>query len=88
MFLDQITSQKKAKVVIQGSVIFIETSNHTGHWSLSTRILDNRSKDPSLSRDSLRWQQRGAYLKTDPDTDSIYLVPDIVTGKQIGRAHV
>ncbi len=88
LFLSQISSQRKAKVVIQGSVIFIEKSCHTGHWSISTKILGSRTKQlnsllgPYLLRGSLRWQERGAYLKMDEETQSVYLVQEVLSSKK------
>ena len=82
LFLNQISSQRKAKVVIQGSVIFIEKSCHTGHWSISTKILANSSLGSYLSRGSFRWQENGAYLKIDRETQSVYLVQEIISSKK------
>ncbi len=87
LFLNQMADQRKAKVVVQGSIIFIETSN-AGHWSLSTKILKSeikklkRSFGSYLSRSSLKWQEKGAYLKIDQETDSIYLVQEIISSKK------
>lgn len=80
VFLNQIASQKKAKVVIQGSIIFIETSSQSNHWSLSTKILKAEIKKLKSSLGSylsLKWQSKGAYLKMDAETDSVYLVQEI-----------
>ncbi len=88
LFLNQMSSQRKAKVVIQGSVIFIEKSCHTDHWSVTTKILGTPTKQLNgligsyLSRGSLRWQERGAYLKMDKETNSLYLVQEITSSKK------
>lgn len=88
LFLNQITSQRKAKVVVQGSVIFIETTSQTGHWCLSTKILGSQVKKLQgslgsyLSRSSLKWQSKGAYLKVDPDTNAVYLIQEILSSKK------
>jgi hypothetical protein len=88
LFLNQIENQRKAKVVVQGSIIFIETSSQTEHWSLSTKILasSNRKLGRSLGlytgAQSWKWQEKGAYLKVDPETDSLYLVQEISSFKR------
>jgi hypothetical protein len=89
LFLNQITGQKKAKVVVQGSVIFIESARKVENWNLSTKIFGTGDKKfpcsllqcLSASR-LLRWQERGAYLKLDTDTNSIFLVQEIVSSKK------
>ncbi len=88
VFLNQISSQRKARVVIQGSIIFIEKSCHTDRWSISTKILGASIKEKRgslgsyLSRGSLRWQETGAYLKMDKETQSVYLVQEIISSKK------
>lgn len=88
IFLNQIENQRKAKVVIQGSIIFIETSSQIEHWSLSTKILgcSNKKLGRSLGlytgAQSWKWQEKGAYLKVDPETDSLYLVQEISSFKR------
>ena len=70
------------------SVIFIEKSCHTGHWSISTKILGTQLKHLSsslgsyLSRGSFRWQENGAYLKMDRETQSVYLVQEVISSKK------
>ncbi len=95
VFLNQIANQKKAKVVVQGSVIFIETSSHKGQWNLSTKILGTelkriqKSLGLPMSKGSLKWQGKGAYLKADPETDSLYLMQEIISSsKYIPFRHV
>jgi hypothetical protein len=88
LFLNQISNQRKAKVVIQGSVIFIEKSCHTDYWSISTKVVGSHIKQLNgvlgsyLSRGSLRWQGRGAYLKVDEETESVYLVQEVLSSKK------
>ena len=89
LFITQMDSQRKAKVVIQGSVIFIESSQKKDNWNLSTKILRRENKNfPSFARDCisytglLKCQGRGAYLKLDSETNSIYLVQEIISSKK------
>jgi hypothetical protein len=88
LFLNQIENQKKAKVVFQGSIIFIETSSQAEHWSLSTKILGSSNKKLGRSlglytgAQSWKWQEKGAYLKVDSETDSLYLVQEISSFKR------
>lgn len=88
ILLNQIESQKKAKVVVQGNVIFIETSCNNGHWSLSTKILRIQSKKLQrtlgsyLSRSRLKWQEKGAHILIDPDTQAVQLVQEIIPSKK------
>jgi hypothetical protein len=88
LFLNQIENQRKAKVVVQGSIIFIETSSQAEHWSLSTKILSSSNKKLGKSLGlytgihAWKWQEKGAYLKVDPETDSLYLVQEISSFKR------
>ena len=88
VFLNQIANQKKARVVVQGSIIFIETASQNGQWNLSTKVSSSeiRKLEKSLgmpfSKNSLKWQGKGAYLKADPDTDSLYLIQEILSSKK------
>ncbi len=88
VFLNQIANQKKARVVVQGSIIFIETASQNGQWNLSTKVSSSeiRKLEKSLgmpfSKNSLKWQGKGAYLKADRDTDSLYLIQEIISSKK------
>jgi hypothetical protein len=81
--LTQLAGQKKARVVVQGSVIFIETTPKKDHWTLSTRIFSSDGFVPPnihacvSSRGLMKWQERGAYLHLDPLDQSVYLVHEI-----------
>lgn len=81
--ITQLSGRKKARVVIQGSVIFIETSPQKKCWSLSTRVFSSDGYLPSnvracLSANGLaRWQERGAYLQLDPLEQAVYLVHEV-----------
>lgn len=81
--LTQLAGQKKARVVVQGSVIFIETAGKKNHWSVSTKVFSKDGFIPPNVRDCvsssglMRWQERGAYLHLDPLEQAIYLVHEI-----------
>lgn len=89
LVLSQLSSRKKAECVVQGSVIFVESKEVGKDWNLSTKIFDaDTAKIPSFlqqsltSRGLLRWQERGAFLKLDPETNSVYLVQQIQSSRK------
>lgn len=88
LFLSQIAGQKKAKVVVQGSVIFVETNAKNNQWSLSTKILHSESRksknsiNNSLTSGFLKWQERGAYLRLDKETQALYLIQEVTSSKK------
>ena len=89
LVLSQLSSRKKAECVVQGSVIFVESKQSDKDWNLSTKIFDaDTAKIPSFlqqsltSRGLLRWQERGAFLKLDPETNSVYLVQQIQSSRK------
>ncbi|MBS3905203.1 MAG: hypothetical protein KGZ39_07750 [Simkania sp.] len=81
--MNQLAGQRKARCVVQGSVIFIESKPVGKQWSLATCVFDGgeylpRSvKECVSSAGVLRWQERGANLRLDPASNSIYLVQEI-----------
>jgi len=83
MTLSQLAGKNKARVVVQGSVIFIETQPNRKKWKMSTKIfnkdgpLPGGMKECVSSSGMLKWQERGAYLKLDPCTNSLYLIHEI-----------
>jgi hypothetical protein len=83
LVMSQLAGKKKARVVIQGLVIFFEPSHKQNHWVLSTQIFSGEGYLPSSVRSCvssggmLRWQHRGAYLKLDPKTHSVHLIEEI-----------
>lgn len=82
MTLSQLSGKSKARVVVQGSVIFIETQPNRKKWKMSTKIFEEGSfpkamKECISSSGMLKWQERGAYLKLDPCTNSLYLINEI-----------
>ena len=92
--MSQLTGNKKARVVIQGNIIFFERIKKN-HWVLYTKVYSGedslpRSVRSCLSNDGvLRWQHRGAYLKLDPHSPSVYLLEEIEIeeGKYIPFKH-
>lgn len=96
LVLSQLSSRKKAECVIQGSVIFVELADKKQKWHLSTKLLD-ASEEPipsflkrSISRQGiLRWQERGAFLRLDPETSNVYLIQEIESlNKYVPFKHV
>lgn len=81
LVLSQLAGKKKTRVVVQGSVIFIETCPLKEKWTLSTPIFsgEGRMLPPS---GFLRWQEKGAYLKLDPTTHTVYLMQDVLAAQK------
>ncbi len=91
----QLADQKEAECVLQGSVIRIKASTEEERWSISTKIFDGDGFLPQSVRycvssaGVLRWQERGAFLKIDPVSQSVFLVQEIDdTGKYIPFRHL
>jgi hypothetical protein len=88
--INQLAGKKRARCVIQGSVIFVESQPKSKRWMLTTEVFNARSylprsvRDCLSSLDSLKWQSRGANLLFDSSSGTIQLVQDILeTGKYI-----
>lgn len=84
LVLSQLSTRKKAECVVQDTVIFIGSNSKDDGWNLSTKIFDaDQSTMPSFLKESLsskgllRWQERGAYLKLDLQTNNVYLIQEI-----------
>ena len=81
--MNQLAGQRKARCVVQGSVIFIESKPTEKKWALATRVfcgdgyLPQAVKECITSSGTLRWQERGANLRVDPDSSNVYLVQEI-----------
>ncbi len=81
--INQLAGQRRARCVVQGSVIFIESKPKQKKWSLATRVFSGEGFLPKAVKDCvsssgvLRWQQRGANLRLDPDNHSVYLTQEI-----------
>lgn len=81
--ITQLAGRRKARVVIQGSVIFIETESKSSKWSLSTQLFASEGYLPPSIKEwmsnsgLMKWQERGAYLQLDPVDQSVHLVHEI-----------
>jgi hypothetical protein len=89
LVLSQLSTRKKAQCVVQDSVIFIESNPQDSRWNLATKLLDSdQANIPSYLKESLskkgllRWQERGAYLKLDPESNHVYLIQEINSSKK------
>lgn len=77
--LSQIYNCKKANVVVQGNVIFIETTKNKNSLKIKTKISKNIKNTSSYipSNGILHIQDRGSYLKLDNSTNDVYLISEI-----------
>src|SRR5579871_5407460 len=81
--MDQLAGQRKARCVVQGSVIFIESKPTEKKWALATRVFNGDGYLPKSVKECissvgvLRWQEKGASLRLDPDSHSVFLVQEI-----------
>ncbi|MBM3207888.1 MAG: hypothetical protein FJZ57_04710 [Chlamydiae bacterium] len=87
--LHQLSFRKKAQCVVQGSVIFVESTPQSQNWQVSSRILDGDIKkiprflkNSLTSKGILKWQERGAYLRLDPVSNHVYLIQDVKVSKK------
>ena len=93
--MSQMASKKKARVVVNDHLIFIEALNRKNRWKMFTKVFHSSGyippsvQDCLASAEFLRWQYQGAYLKLDPLTQSLYLVKEIEmpVGKYIPFRH-
>ncbi len=80
-FLSQMYNSKKARLVIQGSVIFIETSKKADSLQMKTKVFSgddlNNTSSCIPSNGVLHVQDRSAYLKLDPTTKDVYLINEV-----------
>jgi hypothetical protein len=94
LVMSQLAGNRKARVVIQGNIIFFEKTKKN-HWILYTKVysgdgyLPNSVRSCVSSGGVLRWQHSGAYLKLDPPSHSVYLFEEIEIeeGKYIPFKH-
>lgn len=83
LVMSQWMSKKKAHLVIQGHVIFFESSLKKNHVKLSTQVFSGENHLPPgiracvSSYGEFRWQKGGAYLKLDLKTHSILLIEEV-----------
>lgn len=81
--MSQLAGKRKARVVIDGEVIFFDASQKKNHWTLYTKVYSGDGYLPKNVRSCvsssgvLRWQHSGAYLKLDPLTYSVYLFQEV-----------
>ncbi|NNM43570.1 MAG: hypothetical protein HKM07_04440 [Chlamydiae bacterium] len=82
--LNPIAGKKKSRVVVQGSVIFIETSpKKRNKWNTSTKFAAIEGPIPTSSRGCLASygilpsNERGFYLKVDEVGCNVYFTPEI-----------
>ncbi len=93
--MSQLAGKRKARIVIDGEVIFFEASERKNHLTLYTKVysgdgyLPNNVRSCVSSSGLFRWQQSGAYLKLDPFTYSVYLFQEVQMeeGKYIPFRH-
>jgi len=91
----QLRERGKARLVIDGENLFIESAQIKNRWLLYTRVyfgegyLPNSIRSCVSSSGVLRWQQTGAYLKLDPLTYSVFLFQEVEMeeGKYIPFRH-
>ena len=95
LVMSQLASGRKARIVIDGEVIFFETTQKKDRYLLYTKVYSGDGYLPPNVRSCvsssgvLRWQQNGAYLKLDPLTHSVYLFEEVELpqGKYIPFKH-
>ena len=81
--MSQLSSNRKAKIVVQGNIIFIKPSKKKNQWTLYTKVYSGDGFCPKSVRSCvsssgiLRWQNNGAYLKFDPMTHSVFLIEEV-----------
>lgn len=93
--MSQLAGKQKARVVVEGEMIFFEASSKKNHYTLYTKVFSGDGYLPKNVRSCvsssgvLRWQQNGAYLKLDPLTYSVYLFQNVEMqqGKYIPFKH-
>ena len=92
--MSQLAGNRKARVIVQGNTIFFEKIKKN-HWIVYTPVYSGDDYLPPSVRScvpshgTLRWQNKGAYLKLDPLSHSVYLFEEIELeeGKYIPFKH-
>lgn len=83
LVMSQLAGRRKARVVIQGEVVFFEVSDKKNRLIFSTKIFSGDGDLPPsvrscvFSNGVLRWQQNGAFLKLDPNIHCVSLVQEV-----------
>lgn len=81
--MSQLDSKKTARILVKRNEILIEPSKKKNTWMLCTKVF---SGDPIIPRGVrscistsgvFRWQHRGAYLKLDAASHSVYLTEEV-----------
>lgn len=78
--MSQLASQKKARVVIQDQLIFIEETGEENQWRLSSPVFRGEGYLPSnlfscvSSRGIFCWQHQKPHLRLNPETHSVDLI--------------
>jgi hypothetical protein len=83
LVMSQLAGKKKARIVVQGNVIFFEASEKKNHLKLYTKVYSGDGYLPKSVRSCvsssgvLRWQRGGAYIKLDHQTHSVFLIEEV-----------
>ncbi len=81
--VSQMAGKKKARVVVDNHLIFIEELKKKNRWNMFTKVFHSNGYLPPSVQDcltsagALRWQCRGPYLRLDAMTQSVYLVNEV-----------
>lgn len=83
LVMSQLSTKRKASIVLHGNVISIETQEKANQWKLSTPIYCGDECIPQAvracvsSNGTLRWQVGGPYVKLSPKSHSVLLIQEI-----------
>lgn len=89
--MTQLSGSKRAKCVIHGQTIFIDRlqkGDKKEIWTLSTKVFNGDGYLPPTVRECvsssgvLRWQERGATLRLEPLSKSVFLIHEIDPAKR------
>ena len=80
-FIAQFAGHRKAEIEVEGNLITIEMRGQKNCWRLSSPVYISEGHLPDCLSYSgvLRWQERGAFLEVDRETESVNLVQDITS---------
>ncbi len=80
-FIAQFASHRKAEIEVNGNLIAIEMRGKKNCWRLSSPVFISEGYLPDCLSYSgvLRWQERGAFLEVNRETESVFLVQDITS---------
>jgi hypothetical protein len=83
LVMSQLVDKRKARVVIQSEVVFFEIAQKKNHYILYTKVYSGEGYLPKNVRSCFassgmwRWQSKGAYLKLDVSTSSVYVFQEV-----------